>query len=258
MRITATILVLLAFVYAQAEWTISLYVGNPSLPGYEDTFFIGVRHGATSGYDFGIDVSAGMPPPSGFFPYLAIYDTMFPGLTTLLCDYRDLNETYHLWEFVVRGNEGDSFTLRFDSHSYPYPCDTPIFLRYIASEDTPSVSDWDVAPCLTSSSDIGTFPVRKHIFIQYIDLNYVSEPNKKPGGAQIEVYACLFGERCVISVENLEKPDYVKIYDFMGRKIDEFFVDAGDNNFVWSSYDVKPGVYLVSIGRAKTKVVVIR
>lgn len=257
MKYIILITTLFALLFGQIEWTIPLYIGNPALPEYEDTFFIGVKNGATSGYDSGIDVAAGVPPPSGFFPYLVIQDTMFPGLTVLMCDYRDVNGTYHLWELVVQGNESDSFTLRLDVDSFPYPCDTPIFLQYLASEDMPAISDWDTAPCLTSTSNLGIFPARKHIFVQYIDLNYAFEYNQKHY-LLIKALPNPFNERCIIKIENLEKPDYMRIYNYMGKKIEEFFIDAGYQSVVWNPSNITSGVYTACLGTTRTKIIIIK
>ncbi|MCD6418906.1 T9SS type A sorting domain-containing protein [bacterium] len=247
MKVRAQIYVLMAILLFSAlshctDWRIGLTLYPTSLDtAYMYPLYFGQRADATDQFDPFLDVAAPPPPPAGFFPYIH-GDDLIP---TLLEDYRSEDSWDCLWQLSFRDDPGESVWVIWESDSFPFTIEYPIFMQYMISTDIPADSDWDSASSIDEAESIFV-SCEQSVFFRFRDLTGVKEKTNLPENFDVKIYPNPFNSYVKIKVYHAcDKKFSIKIFDLSGKPV---FSSTFSREILWhpSEY-TNNGLFLVRI-----------
>ncbi len=252
-----TVFVMIASLWA-TEWRVPIRFRPTSLDTtYHYTYYFGVREGATDGYDPSIDVGLPMGPPSGFFPYFVGDTTSDPPMPFLREDYRapvdpGVGHTSYIWKLSFMDSPGESVWVIWDSDSFPYTPEYPIYMHFLVAYDDPDSADW--VSSAVPITEVGSVfvAVEQSVYFRYWDRTAISE--KKPSGkVSVSVYPNPFVRECAITAGAVDYPLSGEVVDIRGNVVWRFEISPGERA-VWTPRNITGGVYFVKIHLPEGKI----
>ncbi len=202
------------------DWRIGLTLYPTSLDSaYIYRLYFGQRFNATDEYDPFVDVAMPPPPPDGFFPYIH-GDSI---ISSLREDYRSDESWNCLWQLSFIDEPGESVSVVWESDSFPFTIEPPIYMQYIVSDTIPADSDWDSA---NSIADVESVFVscEQSVFFKFRNYTAIKENYARPSDFLFNVFPNPFNSSCEITISDSrglvrQTLMYIAIYDLRGNMV---------------------------------------